>query len=528
MSNNPETDLEARALNLGKKALDASIKTTEMTKRVLNAQQTSSEQQIKSTLNHVLQKFPLDKPKQSSKEDSNPSETTETSFTKNVIVVQSKPIFLFVIVIIISVSIFSILEASAALSNGSDNWAEIRCQPHMMPLASMYGYDTAENIQFCLNNVIQEKTKSSLGPLAQGMGGFSGILGNLMESANSFRTTLSTMVGGIIRLITEFKARMEALMARVKMTASRMRMMMFRVFGTMFSVVYMGMSAMTAVVNFTDTFVFGFLELFCFPQTQEIRMIDGSNKQIQYCKTGDILYGDHKVISTYSFLADGHSMVQIGSVVVSSNHLIMYENKWIYSKDHPDAYALGPWIGGIEKPLYCLSTDTHKIPIDSYIFTDYDETEEGDQETQAFVHKSLNGTKEGLKQDSHTYEIGSPEFTKIKTLHGMIPLQSLKLGEFIDATTRIIGIQKSRVNEVCQLPDGSFLAAGSLVWDANSEKWLRAHMLYKKSINTLHIDFISLFLNKKNHYTLENGSIVRDALEVNSKDTMKAYVNALL
>jgi hypothetical protein len=162
MSNNPETDLEARALNLGKKALDASIKTTEMTKRVLNAQQTSSEQQIKNTLNHVLQKFPLEKPKQSSKEDSQPSETTETSFTKNVIVVQSKPIFLFVIVIIISVSIFSILEASAALSNGSDNWAEIRCQPHMMPLASIYGYDTAENIQFCLNNVIQEKTKSSL------------------------------------------------------------------------------------------------------------------------------------------------------------------------------------------------------------------------------------------------------------------------------------------------------------------------------------------------------------------------------
>ena len=78
------------------------------------------------------------------------------------------------------------------------------------------------------------------------------------------------------------------------------------------------------------------------------------------------------------------------------------------------------------------------------------------------------------------------------------------------------------------LPSAIFLAAGSLVWDANSEKWLRAHMLYKKSKNTMNIEFISLFLNKKNHYTLENGTIVRDALEVNSKDTMKAYVNALL
>ena len=396
-----------------------------------------------------------------------------------------------------------------------------------MPIASLYGYDTNENLQFCLNNVIQEKSKGSIGPLAQGMSGFSGVLTNLMESANSFRTTLATMVGGIIRLITEFKARMEALMSRVKMTASRMKMLMYRVYGTMFSVVYMGMSAMTAVVNFTDTFVFGFLEIFCFPQEQPIVLDDGSVKHIKDIQTGDRLEGGHTVKSTYQFLGDGHSMVQIGSVKVSSNHLIQYNGSWIYSKDHPDAVPLGVWAGGSTNPLVCLSTDTHKIPVNHYTFTDYDESDKGDLQTQKFVHKSLNGTNQPFSENGLTYEIGCPTSTRIYTLHGLRRLDEVCLGDFI-GQSKIIGIQHSKISEICILPDGTHVAAGTLIWNPKKEQWLRAHMMYPKQPCNDTSNYISLFLNPGNMFILENGTCVRDAIEVNDKDTMKAYVDALL
>ena len=526
-------DLEKRALNLGEKSLEASKAATKASKAAIEENKKSSQQRAKNSIEAVLGQIKFSKPASSTSSSSTSSSSTSYSSDSslpecpNGAEAYHRPYGLFIFLLFVAISFFLSIEASAALASGADNWAEIRCQPHIMPLASLYGHDTNENLQFCLNNVIQEKSKGSIGPLAEGMGGFTGVLTNLMESANSFRTTLATMVGGIIRLISEFKARMEALMARVKMTASRMKMLMFRVYGTMFSVVYMGMSAMTAVVNFTDTFVFGFLEIFCFPETQQIFMQNGKSKAIKDITVGEVLQGGHKVKSTYVFLGDGHDMVQIGSVTVSSNHLVWHTNKWIFSKDHPRAVPLGKWTGGVSKPLICLSTDTHKIPVDSYTFTDYDETDEGDSSTQKFVHRSLNGTKRPIDTAGLTYEIGSPSLTRVYTIHGLKPLNQVRLGEYL-GTSKVIGIQRSTITEFCILPDGSKIAAGALLWVPEKEQWLRAYMLYPKQTAHESELYISLFLNPGNQYVLENGTIVRDAIEVNDKDTMKAYIDALL
>ena len=528
--------LEKRALNLGEQSLQASRDATKASKAAIEENKKSSQQRAKNSIEAVLQQISFPKPPSKDKPDASPDTTSSSNsssspFLKPTMVeAYPRPYGLLVMLFAVAIGYFLYLEASTVLSDGADNWSEIRCQPHIMPLASLYGHDTNENLQFCLNNVIQEKSKGAVGPLAQGMGGFTGVLTNLMESANSFRTTLATMVGGIIRLITEFKARMEALMARVKMTASRMKMLMFRVYGTMFSVVYMGMSAMTAVVNFTDTFVFGFLEIFCFPEEQQIVLEGGLRKQIKDIKVGELLRGGHKVKSTYVFLGDGHEMVQIGSVTVSANHLLLYEGKWIFSKDHPEAIPLGKWGGGISKPLICLSTDTHKIPVENYMFTDYDETDDGDIATQEFVHRSLNGTKSPLDTSSLSYDIGSPSSTRIHTLHGLKALDQVQLGDFV-GKSKVVGIQRSKIAEFCILPDGSKIAAGALLWNSEKEQWLRAYMLYPKESCTDMSEstiYISLFLNPGNHYILENGTIVRDALEVKDKDTMKAYIDALL
>jgi hypothetical protein len=104
------------------------------------------------------------------------------------------------------------------------------------------------------------------------------------------------------------------------------------------------------------------------------------------------------------------------------------------------------------------------------------------------------------------------------------------LGDYL-GKSKVIGIQRSRISEYCILPDGSKIAAGALVWNSEKEQWLRAYMLYPKHPCTDTSEssiYISLFLNPGNHYILENGTIVRDAVEVNDKDTMKAYIDALL
>jgi len=437
------------------------------------------------------------------------------------------PYFLAFFTIVVAIGIYVALEQFANLADIKEKWPEYRCQPHMMPLAGLFGYDINENFNFCLGEIIKEQTKGVAGPFAQGMSGFTGVLTNLMSSANSFRTTLATLVGGVLKIIAEFKARMTALMGRVKLTASRMKALMFRVYGTMFAVMYMGISAQTGISNFGDTFIFKFLDTFCFPPGQEIELDDGDIVPISEILMGDVLKGGSRVETIYKFAADGQDMVELDNVTVSSNHFIQYNGKWIMAKDHPDARVTDPWSGGFNRPLFCLTTHNHLLPIGSYIFADYDETDEANAKTQGWVDSSLNGRRVPTPFPDVSYDIGSPSETRIHTLDGLKSLNEIRLGEKLAEDSRVIGIQVMKHNEFCRLPDGSLIARGALLWNSKKGEWSRAYS-FLPMVKYNSRECIALFVSPGHKYTLENGWIVRDAMEVYSPETKKYYAEILL
>jgi hypothetical protein len=442
------------------------------------------------------------------------------------------PYFLAFFTILLAVGIYVLLENFANLADIKEHWPEYRCLPHMMPLAGLFGQDINENFNFCLGEIIKDQTKGVAGPFAQGMSGFTGVLTNLMNSANAFRTTLATLVGGVLKIIAEFKARMTALMGRVKLTASRMKALMFRVYGTMFAVMYMGISAQTGIANFGDSFIFKFLDTFCFPPDQEVELEDGDIEPISQILVGDILKGGSRVETIYKFATDGQEMVELSSelgksIQVSSNHFIQGDQgKWIMAKDHPDAKRIKPWSGGTDRPLFCLTTHNHLLPIGPYVFADYDETDEANAVTQGWVDASLNGRKATPFPDI-SYDIGSPSETRILTIDGYKCLNELRLGEQLNSTDRVIGIQVMKHREFCRLPDGSLIARGALLWDDKKGEWLRAFSFLPSTVYSAR-ECIALFVSPGAKYTLEGGWIVRDAMEVYSPDTKQSYAEVLL
>jgi hypothetical protein len=433
------------------------------------------------------------------------------------------------LIILLAVIIYYFIESGSHLADIQANWPEYRCQPQMMPLAGLFGHDINENFQFCIQQIIQENTKGVTGPFAQGMGGFTSVLMNLMNSANSFRTMLATLVGGVIKIVSEFKARMTALMSRIKITASRMKAMMYRIYGTMFAVIYMGMSAQTGIANFGDSFIFKFIDTFCFPPEQPIELQDGKVVPISTIVLGDVLKGGQRVETIYQFMADGQEMVKIDNITVSSNHFIQYKEKWVMAKDHPDAISIGSWSGGITRPLICLTTDDHRIPIGYYVFADYDETNEGDATTREWVGNSLNGKKSKIPpHPKESYEIGSPYTSKVLTLQGYKTLDAIKLGDMITRTSKVVGIQVSQLDEFCILPGGEKVATGSLLWSPLKGEWIRAYTMYPIEHLSKPLKTIALFVSPGAQYILEGGIIVRDAMEIYSPDTKHSYAEALL
>jgi hypothetical protein len=429
--------------------------------------------------------------------------------------------------ILFALIIYWFIENSANVSEISNKWSEYRCQPLMIPLAGLFGQDVNENFQFCLQQIIQKNTKSVTGPFTSSMFGFTTILQNLMDSANSFRVTMATLVGGVVKIISEFKARMTALMGRVKLTASRMKMMMYRLYGTMFAVMYMGMSAQTGILNFGDTFIFKFIDTFCFPPEQIIELEYGEQIPISDVMVGDVLQGGHRVETIYQFAADGQEMVKLGDVEVSSNHFVKYIGKWIMAKDHPEAILIGPWSGGVSRPLFCLSTHDHILPVGNYIFADYDETDEANAVTQGWVDTSLNGRRKGTPRPDVSYEVGSPSNTLVKTLDGFKPLCEIRLGDMITETDKVVGIQVSETNEFCRLQDGQAIARGALLWNDTKGEWIRAYSTLPIT-SGMPTETIALFVSPGAKYELWGGHIVRDAMEIYSPDTKKSYAEILL
>jgi len=303
---------------------------------------------------------------------------------------------------------------------------------------------------------------------------------------------------------------------------------MYRVYGTMFAVMYMGISAQTGIANFGDTFIFKFLDTFCFPPEQEIILDNGVTLPISDVNVNDILFGGHRVETIYRFAADGQEMVKLSNdVQVSSNHFLKYKGKWIMAKDHPDATHSSPWSGGIERPLICLSTNTHIIPVDMYTFADYDETDEANAFTQGWVDTSLNGRRKDSPHPDVSYEIGSPSQIMVKTLAGYKALHEIKLGDKITERDTVVGIQISETSEFCRLPDGPLVARGSLIWNTKKDEWSRAYSFLPEA-SSYNTETIALFVSPGAKYELEGGHIIRDAMEVYSPDTKKAYAEVLL
>jgi hypothetical protein len=145
------------------------------------------------------------------------------------------------------------------------------------------------------------------------------------------------------------------------------------------------------------------------------------------------------------------------------------------------------------------------------------------------VDASLNGKRKGTPFPDVSYDVGSPSDTRIKTLEGYKSLNEIRLGEKISERDTVIGIQVTKLNEFCRLPDGSLIAKGALLWNTNKEEWSRAYsFLPILTCSYPDKECIALFVSPGAKYTLENGWIIRDAMEVYSPETKKSYAEVLL
>jgi len=403
-----------------------------------------------------------------------------------------------------------------------DNWETYRCRPDVMIMADYYGHDSGENLGYCLKSGFDKRAMEAIAPFYTYLGKFVEVLMTMLNSLNSIRMIFATIIGSATQIFTEFSGRIQALFYRFQMSAIRMKMLMGRVFATMYAVIFMGMAGIKATQNFGNTFLFKFLDTFCFDPDTPIILQNGTTIPIKKVKIGDYLQGGQKVTSTFQFAADGQTMVSLPGILVSTNHFIRFQGKWIEAKDHPDAVPAADWSGGKKRPLICLNTDTHTIPIGKYIFSDYDETSEGDSEAMNMATDILNGKKSPTSIASS--EMACDGQTRIKTVTGFVPAEKIRLGTIL-SHGEVVGLVKKECYKLCKI-NGEFFAAGTCIWSPEHNCWKRAFELAEVLVLNKPISFYSFVVTPSAIIETEK-TVFRDYVEIHSKDLEAPYANVL-
>jgi hypothetical protein len=442
----------------------------------------------------------------------------------------SNGLFLIILLIIITlVTIFGISKLFD-LKKIKANWAEYRCNPTVMPFASLFGFNTNENFEFCLGKVFNTHAQPYMGSMSSMFGGFTGLLSSIFDSISSLRNTIASIGGGINVIFQEFTERISNFFFNLRMSAIRVKMLMGRIYAIMFSVMYMGISGITGLTSFTNTFLFSFLNTFCFPADTllEVKSEKGDKSElraIKDIKIGDILLPtNNRVTATFRFYSKGQPMVRLGDVVVSTNHYVKYKGVQIKANKHPDAIPYGEWKS--EEPLYCLNTDDHIIPVGDYNFLDYDETPEADTETMEYIQNRINSTKGiAYKYKFKEYSPGIAEDTLIKTKEGTKLAKDIKIGDKLPTGSEVIGLIRREVSEISKTADGVSITPSTLVWNKTTNQWKRVgETLQFKDEPTEIISFITI---PNSQIELESGLVIRDYMELCSPDSEMYYSKKL-
>jgi hypothetical protein len=435
--------------------------------------------------------------------------------------------WLLIITVILGI-LTNILSSAADVAEISRNWEKYRCSPSIMPFAKLYGHDPTENFNFCLSGMFNSKMGTVLQPLFEILGVIIVATMQFLKNLNSLRLMLATLLGGISKIIQEFTARFKLIFGQVKTMTLRIRLLMGRVFAVFYSVIYMGLSGITAGLNFGDTFIFKFLNVFCFAPETPIEIKGKGKIPISEVKLGDICEKTgSKVMSVYRFVADGQEMVYLNGIEVSTNHFVEYNGKWIESGNHPDAHSLGHWIGGRSRPLICLDTDDHRIPLGEYIFSDWDETSSSDVETMKIAEQKLNG---GFFLDAPREWLYQPAVDpnmKLRMKNSELKdALNIQAGDML-MTGKVIGTGKRHIYEYVTLPSGERVTPSTLVW--NETHWSRAGHLYGYNLTQLKepIEMVTLVVFKTACIVTSMGIMVRDMCEVHSPDMETPTKNAL-
>jgi len=396
----------------------------------------------------------------------------------------TKIIIVFVLVTLVQIGLLFVAFQLHLLAGIKNNVADYRCNPLFMPFMGNFGLDPIENFNFCVQGVFNAKAAEVFTPIYAILAVFQNVLVTVVDAALSIRDMFKNFLTGVEQFIASVRNKIQFLMNNVRMSFIRILNLMGKVYGSMFAVLFMGQSAMTAAFNLADNDLVKFLFEFCFAPETLVKMSDGSYKEIKDVKIGDVLASvpnneSPVVTSVFRFAGSRTPMVAIGDVVVSAAHYVAGsdgDGEMIPAASH----QLARTVASIDE-LICLNVSGHRFSVgggDGLVVADYDEHETPAVviETQRVADAALNGGF-GFNIDSAVldYSLGVDGESLVLMEDGSWkPVASVKVGDRVKYSGAVLGVVCEHCNSTVVGANGIVYSEAQFTYDNCANKWVRA------------------------------------------------------
>lgn len=443
-----------------------------------------------------------------------------------------------ILLYIIIASFFFVIFAKDYIAN---NWGVYKCQPHIIPFASFFGYDTSDNFNKCLYQQSSSNNQVFMSPMFNITELMGGILGDLSQSVNSLRESnsntrdlLGTITGGFVNRISDLSSTLQFLFIKI-------RTLIERLFGVFTVLIYTSLTTVELMTGVVNGPIGSMMSIFCFDGNTPIKMANTKiTKSICNLVLNDKVRLGENVISVMKFNNHNKLYNYKDVAYVSGGHIVYDNGCWTQVKNTQNPNTKLSTISTNE--VHCITTKNNLLEINNNIFRDYIETSNNvinshikstiikflNKESYEHYNFIFNNKKQIMESAMDNYYLsGFTKHTKIKMLLGHdIEISKLKLGDTLFDGSKVIGIivhQNPNKNCMYNLDNNTIVHEDTIILYKN--KW----MLVKNVANISSTCYNEPIYNisTSNNLITVNGYIFRDFTEIND-DKINNYIDNII
>tara|TARA_Y100000389_G_C17461002_1_gene521688 strand:+ start:1103 stop:2047 length:945 start_codon:yes stop_codon:yes gene_type:complete len=301
---------------------------------------------------------------------------------------------ILIIVIFILLLFFNIV--IVGIQNIKENWPEYRCNPMVMPFASIFGQDTNENFTYCIQTMQSNYMSYLMQPLDYNFSVITELGSSLTNSINdiraffdNFRTMITSLIQSIFGVFLNLIIEFQKLIINIKDLFAKfigiLAALMYTLDGSIITMqsVWKGPpgKAVRAIGKAGDK-----ISKLCFHPETKIQTLDGQFISMKDLPLGAVLKNKTRVISVMRINnldennnpIDSFYKVEGGEknvpIYVTGSHLIYEPTLKNYVKVKDLRGNKPSVLTDIKSNEFsCLITSDHSIPIGEWLFHDWED-----------------------------------------------------------------------------------------------------------------------------------------------------------